>query len=246
MVEGDGHIASGLPGAVVMASRAGRRERALVDVSVTGIALREGDSDVSDECLPAGSGDSGMTFPAGRMGVGSGQLEFGRGVVEPPGVFPFRSRVTALAGGSQLALVLVAVTARAIASEPQIGAAQVFHKDAAPGFGRDARGVVALIAGQARMSALQRVAGLPMVELIQADIPADGDEVLAVVLGMARGALVVGAAGLEQGGVQALVASQAAADFGMAGEALELASAGRGQMATAAMQRVVQSVVGFR
>src|ERR1039458_7469785 len=41
------------------------------------------------------------------------------------------------------------------------------------------------------MTAFQRIARLAMIEVIQADIPADRDELLAVMLGMALRALVV-------------------------------------------------------
>jgi hypothetical protein len=59
-------------------------------------------------------------------------------------------------------------------------------------------GIVAALAGQTGVAALERVARLAVVKLLQADVPANGDEILSVVLGVALEADVLALVGSQQ------------------------------------------------
>ena len=95
------------------------------------------------------------------------------------------------------------------------------------------------------VTAFQRIAGLAMIEFVQAHIPADGDELLAVVLGVAFPALVVAPRLAHQGWVQPLVGGEPLLDFRVTTGALQLALAAAADVATGAVRRPVELRVGF-
>lgn len=107
------------------------------------------------------------------------------------------------------------------------------------------RGVAAL-ALQARVAALQWIPRLAMVELIQADLPEDRDEILAIVLGVALDAGVVAGFLRHQHGMQSLLSGQAPGDFDMTPGALKLASTRSAHVATRAMSGAVKRLMSFR
>jgi len=186
MVEGGNEVAGRFPGHVVMAGTARRRKGGPVRVAMAGTALRKSNPDEL-RAGPACQGrlNGGMALRAQDLLVGAGQAEFRCRVVETGYVFPSRSDVAAFAACAELALVHVLVAARALAAQPEVRPAEVLHQDAVPGGRRDVFGVVAALASQAGVAAIERVAGLAVVKLLQAYIPPDGDKVLAVVLGVA-------------------------------------------------------------
>ena len=97
------------------------------------------------------------------------------------------------------------------------------------------------------MAAFEGVAGLAVVELVEAYVPADGDELIAVVLGVALGALIVAARGSHEGGVQPLFGGEALADFHVAAGAFQFViAAAAADVATGAMCRPVELRVCFR
>ena len=131
-------------------------------------------------------------------------------------------------------------------SQPQVGAAQVLHQDGLAGGRRDVLGIVAAVALQPGVAAFERVARFAVIEFIEADVPADGDELLAIVLGVALGALVVAPRGAHQGGVQPLVGGEPLPDFHVAAGALQLViAAAPADVAAGAMRRTVELGVGF-
>ena len=96
------------------------------------------------------------------------------------------------------------------------------------------------------MTAFQRVAGLAMIELVDTDIPADGNEFLAVVLGMALAALVVAPRRAHERRVQPLVGGEPLPDLGVTAGALQLALAAAADVTTGAVGRTVELGVGLR
>ena len=101
------------------------------------------------------------------------------------------------------------------------------------------------VALEAGVAAFQRVACLAMVELVEADIPADGNEVLAVVLGMALAALVVAPRRSHEGRVQPLISGEPLSDLSVTAGALQLALAAAADVTTDAVGGTVELSVGL-
>src|ERR1035438_9650705 len=100
------------------------------------------------------------------------------------------------------------------------------------------------------MTAFQRIARLAMIEVIQADIPADRDELLAVMLGRALRALVVAPRLahphlIHQSRVQTLVRREPLLDLRVTTGALQLAIAAAADVTTGAVRRPVELRVRF-
>ena len=190
-----------------------------------------------------------MAVGALRPGVGAGEFVSGGGMVEARDVFPFGcgigDRVAALAFVAQLAFVPVFVAGRACGAQPEVSAAQILHEDALAGGGGNPVGIVTAVALQTGMAAFERIACLTMIEILQADIPADGDELLAVVLGVALAALVVAPRLSHQGRVQPLVHGEPLFDLGVTAGALQLVLAAAADVTAGAVCRPVEFGVGF-
>ena len=100
------------------------------------------------------------------------------------------------------------------------------------------------------MTAFQRIARLAMIEILEADIPTDGDELLAIVLGVALAALVVAPHLahphlIHQCRVQPLVGGEPLFDLQVTTGALQLAIAAAADVTTGAVRRPVELGVGF-
>ena len=244
MVECGIEIARRFPCRLVVAGIAVGRKRAVVRVLMTGDALLEGDSDIADARLSGlGGRRFEMTFGASDALVRAHQRIPGSGMVETGDVLPSGHHVAAIAGGPQLALMLVLMAGGAIAAQAQIGTLHVLEQDGAPGSGRDVFRIVALGALEPRVAALQGVAGFPMIELIEAHVPANGDEILAVMIGVALDALRVRRSLLQQRRMEATIFGNAPADFGVAGEAAKLPFAAPAHVATGAVSGTVECVM---
>jgi hypothetical protein len=136
--------------------------------------------------------------------------------------------------------VLVDMTGAALTAQAQVRLFQILHLD---DFSLDrlhSQRIVTAGAGETGVAAIQRVPGLAVVELVQADVPADGNEFLAVVFGVAFDALFLAAGLAQERWVQALVRRQSLTDFGVAGETAELPLAGAGYVATGAVSRAFE------
>jgi hypothetical protein len=176
--------------------------------------------------------------------VRASELEFGRGVVKPGDVLPLCRCVAALALVAQLPSMLVLVASETGLPQPEVRAAQVLHENCFSRGGRNAIGCVAAAALEAGVTAFQRIAGLAVVELIQADVPADRHELGAVMLRVAPGTLVVPPGDAchwaHQRRVKSRVRRQPLLDFHVTASAFELALAAAADMATGAVRRAVE------
>jgi hypothetical protein len=84
-----------------------------------------------------------------------------------------------------------------------------------------------------------------MIEFLETHVPADGDELFAVMLGVALRALVVAPVLAHQRWVQPLVCGQPLLDFQMTGGALQLAIAAAADVTTGTVRRPVEFRVGL-
>lgn len=94
------------------------------------------------------------------------------------------------------------------------------------------------------MFSLEWPTGGAVVELRDRWLPADQREVDAVVLGMALGAPLAGAAGWDQADVQPAIARQSSSDFSVTLQTPELGSRSN-LMTTRAVRCPIQEGVGF-
>jgi hypothetical protein len=104
---------------------------------------------------------------------------------------------------------------------------------------------VAANALEARVTAFERVAGFAMIEIVDVRVPADGNELLAVVLGVALAAFVVGMGGGHEGWVKSSFRGEALADFGMTAGAFELALSAAADVAVGAMGGAIEFGMRF-
>lgn len=188
------------------------------------LALRKWDAGIVDSrLLTAGDGFWLVALGARHALVSAVQRVLGLSVIEVTHVLPLRDHVAALAGGAQLAAVLVLVAARARGRQSQVSSMQVLHANALARLGRDVFRTVASLAVEMRMAAFERIAGFAVVELIQADFPQDRHKVLAIVLGVALDAGIIAGFVCHQHGMQSLLVGQPPGDFRMTPGAFELA-----------------------
>src|SRR4051812_39830831 len=151
-----------------------------------------------------------------------------------------------LAFTAELAIVPVFMAGETGGSETEISATRIFDEYSLAGGGREACGIVAAVALESGVAAFERVAGFAVVEFFETDIPADGHELLAVVLGMAFGALIVALRTGHEQGVESLFGGQALADFGVAAGALEfMIAAAAADVAADALRRPIEFGVSF-
>lgn len=228
-----------------MALTARRCEGAAVDVPMAGNALLKSDANILNVGPAAILRRHGcVAFGAGDLHMRTSEPKFRCGVIETSDVFPPRCGVTALAVSAELPFVLVPMASLTVTTQSQIRPAEVFHHDTAARGLRYVLGIMTAVTGQTRMAALQEVPGFAVVEFARADVPADGYEVHAVVLGVAFDAGVV-AAPANQGWMQSPIDREPLADFSVAGEALELCRTSACNVTTGALRRTFQCVMRF-
>jgi hypothetical protein len=128
-------------------------------------------------------------------------------------LLPVFEIVALLTGRTKAALMGVLVTTAACGGETEIGPVQVLDLDGWAVGGRDARRIVAFVAGKAGVLAFEHVARFLMIEGL--DIPLDQREVLAIVLRVAARALLAGVGRNVVGGVQAFVGGKPCRNLGM-------------------------------
>jgi len=81
------------------------------------------------------------------------------------------------------------------------------------------RGIMALVAGQSDVLALEQISGFLVVESL--DVPLDDGEIFAVMFGMTARAFLTGAWGKVVGGVQASVRREPGCNLGVALQAFQ-------------------------
>ena len=146
---------------------------------------------------------------------------------------------------AELSLVAIRVTGGASCAQAEIAAAQIFHADGLARGGGNPRGSVTGIAFPPGVASGQRVAGLAMIEFVQAHVPADGDELFAIMLGVALTALVVAPGGAHQRRVEPLFRGKALLDFRVARSALQFMLPAAANVATGAMRRSIELGMDF-
>jgi hypothetical protein len=97
--------------------------------------------------------------------------------------------MTSLAGCAELPSMFVRMAGTALPAQAEIRPLEVFHPDGHPLRQLHARRIVASRAGQSGVPAIQRISGLAMIELVDTDVPANGNKLLAVMLRVALYAL---------------------------------------------------------
>jgi hypothetical protein len=132
------------------------------------------------------------------------------------------------------------MTGAALTAQTQVGLFQIFHLDEFSLGRLHSRRIVTAGAGQTGVAPIQRIPGQAVIELVQADVPADGNEFLAVVFGVAFAALFLAAGLAQERWVQTLIDRQPLTDFGVAGETAELPLAAAGYVATGAVSRAFE------
>jgi len=102
--------------------------------------------------------------------------------------FPVDGIVAGLAVLAEASFVLIFVARGATTGQSEVGAAQVFLFDRRTFLRRNVRWIVALVTGYGSMLAFQNVSGLFVIESL--DVPLDKGKIVAVMLGVAAGALL--------------------------------------------------------
>lgn len=162
-----------------------------------------------------------MALGAFHILVFPDQWEMGGGVVELLHRFPGGQAVTLLAVGPQLPGVPILVAGEAGRMEPFEGRVQISKADLLTIGRRYIFGVVALLAAERGMAALQQVAGLAMIEFRLGCVPFENAEILAVVLGVAACAIDIALGGVHYVPVQAFAIAHESADFFVAVQAFQ-------------------------
>lgn len=139
--------------------------------------------------------------------------------------------------------MLVLVAGDTTGREAEVSAAGILDLDRGTFLRREVRRIVALVAGQARVLALEQVAGVFMIEGL--GIPLDQREGFAVVLRVAAGALLAGTGWNVVGGVQSLASRNPGRDLGVTVQALQCRLAAE-LVATGAVGGSIQRLVRAR
>jgi hypothetical protein len=136
-------------------------------------------------------------------------------MIKPSDVLPGGRHVAALASFAYLPLVFVLVARGAVAAESEVSPLEIFDQDLGAERCRDVLRIVALRALQSIVAAVQRVPGLTVIEVVEAHVPADGDEVLAIMIRVTLGAMSVRRAFLEQRRMEPAVFRDPLANLGV-------------------------------
>lgn len=129
-----------------------------------------------------------MALLAGHLPVLTGQGEFGFRVVEVTCIFPVHAVMTLRAVRPQLPFVLVLMTTRTASRQAKIRVAYVLGSESCALDTGNVGRIVAFVAGQTGMLAVQSKAAGGMIEFGWGGIPMQQAEVNAVMLGMAADA----------------------------------------------------------
>ncbi len=177
---------------------------------------------------------------SGKRVAGAAVIELGDGHGES---LPVIEPVALLAVLPQAALMMILMASDARLRKAKVGAIQVLGGNRGALRGRDMRGSVAERASQAGMFSLQHVAGFAVIEGGGRGIPADEGEILAVMLGVATGALFLAGADGAKGGVQAAPGREPAGNIAVALQAFEAGRACRQLVTTGALGGAAQRLV---
>lgn len=226
-----------------MAGFAGALESPVVRIAVASCAAAERQTEVLHFSVRT---LGFMALLAGHLGVSPRQPIAGFGMIKLRHRCPVIQGMALLAVCSQPAPVLVCVAAYAGARQAQIGQVQILHLDR-PSLGwRNVAGVMALLAGERGVFALQRVACLGMVEGFLGRLPVDQLKVDAVMLRVTPHAVPAGALGSKNRAVIAGMGGDPPGNLVVALQALEASSWASCQpMATGAARRSFQKLVRF-
>ena len=162
-----------------------------------------------------------VAFGAGDFGVQSRQGILSPGVVEARNILPRGRVVAGLAILAELTLVKVFVARNTRLREPEKTPVQVLLLDQFLPVRLDARCIVAFLALDGGMPAIQRIAGLVVVKFFLRGLPADQLELFSVVFGMAPRTIVIGVIPLHHSRVISLVGDESLIDLAVALQAPE-------------------------
>ena len=222
-----------LPACGVVAGLAARRKRPVMRVLVAAAAGLKVDSFVLDDFRV--SLCRLMALRAFDVFVLPGQREMGHRMIECFYGFPVVVIVAGLALCAQLAFVMVLMTGEAGRVQTFERPRQIVNHDDFSVCRGDVLRVMALFAFQLRVLAEEHIPGLLMIEFIFGGIPLEDTEVLAVVLGVASGAIGIAFAAVGHPPVHALVRFHETENLAMAVEALQLFRAGAKTMTACAL-----------
>ena len=182
-----------LPPARAVARLAALREASVVRVLMTVGALVERNAHVlwlAVCSIRVALGALHLGMQAGQGIARLGVIELGLTRLTDIDALPVHEIVALQAVWTEASFVLVFVATDATGRQPQVSPARIFDLDRRTFLRRDAGGVVALVARQARMLAFQQVSRVFMIESL--DVPLDQREVFPVVLRVAPGAFLAG------------------------------------------------------
>ena len=156
-----------------------------------------------------------------HLGMQAGQGISGLGMIEFADVngLPVDEVVTREAIRSETSFVLIFVARDTTGRETEVGTAEILNLDGRAFLGRDARGIVALVAVQALVFAFEQIPSLFVIESL--DIPLDQREVLSVVLGMATRTLLTRSGRNVVSCMKAFMSRKASRNFGMTLQTLQ-------------------------
>lgn len=222
-----------LPALGVVARFAMRRKRPMMRILVAAAARCKIDSLVLDDLgiRPLRL----MALRALYVSVFPRQREVRRRMIEGLHRFPSIEIVARLAVVAELPGVMIFVARQTGRMQTLERMGKVLDHNDLPVRRRDVLGVVALLAFQLRMLAEQRVAGLLVVEFLLGGIPLEDAEILAIMLGVAAGAVGVAFAPVDHAPVHAFMRSHQLGDLAMTVETLQLGFAGSKTMTVCAL-----------
>ncbi len=174
-----------------------------------------------------------VTLGAGHRAVQARQRISSLRMVELRGGFPIGEIVALGAIGPELTLVDIHVTRHAAGREPEKSPAQILDADQAVSGLADVLRLVALIALESGVLTLQRIAGLVVIERLERRQPMDERKILAVMLGMAFGAISL----VDQAGVEAASLGDPLRNLNVAFLALQNGAAETDLVTTRALRR---------
>lgn len=173
-----------------------------------------------------------------------GQRIAGLGVVEvlgvDPGGFPVDGRMAERTAVAEAALVLVFMASGAIGRKPEPSVVQVLGRQQRTGRRCNMLRIVAGAAVDAKVLAVERIAGLCVVEALGRRIPVQQCEVFPVVIGVAFDAGCAGGSGAREGCMQAPVSLQFIGNFAVAFQTAEVGRTSGNFVAFDAIGRAIQ------
>lgn len=186
-----------------------------------------------------------VAFGAVDFGVQSREGILTLGVVEAGDILPPGRVVAGLAILAELALVKVFVARNARLRKPEKTPIQVLLLDQFLPVRLDARCLVAILALDGGMLAIQRIAGLLVVKFLLRGLPADQLELFSVVFGVAARTIVIGIIPLHHGRVISLVGGEPLSDFGVALQAPESPAGSEKTVAAGALHDARDGLMSF-